>query len=126
MGPKVFVATVLFFVAGAALFYLKYSVEQKEVRLTEMRAQYLDDQKALRVLKAEWTYLNSPGYLQNLARRYLTLRPMNSRQVIAWFDGVPGYVDVTPFRAAGQGSFQSAREIVQANMSQPPEARDEP
>jgi len=126
MGPKVFIATVLIFVAGAALFYLKYSVEQKEARLTEMRAQYLEDQKALRVLKAEWTYLNSPGYLQNLARRYLTLRPMDSRQVIAWFDSVPGYIDVTPFIAAGQGSFQSAREVVQASMAQPPEARDEP
>ncbi|TDI60456.1 MAG: hypothetical protein E2O91_05200 [Alphaproteobacteria bacterium] len=126
MGPKVFIATVLIFVAGAALFYLKYSVEQKEARLTEMRAQYLEDQKALRVLKAEWTYLNSPGYLQNLARRYLTLRPMDSRQVIAWFDSVPGYIDVTPFKAAGQGSFQSAREVVQASMAQPPEARDEP
>ena len=91
-----------------------------------MRAQYLEDQKALRVLKAEWTYLNSPGYLQNLARRYLTLRPMDSRQVIAWFDSVPGYIDVTPFKAAGQGSFQSAREVVQASMAQPPEARDEP
>ena len=69
MKPRIFQGIILSLMAGAALFYLKYTVEQKETQLTEMQAQYLEDQKALRVLKAEWTYLNSPPYLQELTRK---------------------------------------------------------
>ena len=126
MGPKVFVATVLIFIAGAGLFYLKYSVEQKEARLADMRVQYLEDQKALRVLKAEWTYLNSPHYLQNLARRYLTLRPMAADQVISWYDNVPEFDRPTPKKTAGLGSIQSTRDIIQAGISEPPEGEEDP
>jgi len=122
MGPRILAGTVVIFVAGAALFYLKYSVEQQEIRLAEMRTQYLLDQKALRVLKAEWTYLNSPQYLQNLARRYLTLRPMAPTQALSWYNDLPGYVEAAPPRVASH--FQSAQDVIKASLT--PERDNEP
>ncbi len=110
--------------AGAGLFFLKYSVQQQEEKLTAMRAQYLEDQKALRVLKAEWTYLNSPGYLQILARRYLTLQPMTSAQVVIWSG--EGQVDLRPVAFIRDNASYSAKDAVQASLSLPPGREEEP
>jgi hypothetical protein len=90
MRPKLSHAILLALIAFGGLFYMKYTVEEKEHQLAAMKANYLADQKALRVLKAEWAYLNSPDYLQTMADKYLMLKPLGSKQVVAWFDDVPG------------------------------------
>ena len=82
-------AIFLVLIAFGGLFYMKFTVEEKEQQLSAMKAEYLADQKALRVLKAEWAYLNSPEYLQTMAEKYLMLKPLSSKQVVAWFDEVP-------------------------------------
>jgi len=66
MRPKLSHAIILVLIAFGGLFYMKFAVEEKEEQLSAMKAEYLADQKALRVLKAEWAYLNSPEYLQSL------------------------------------------------------------
>lgn len=89
MRPNVFHGVILILVLGAGLFFLKHTVEEKERSLVQMKSQYLKDQKTIRVLKAEWTYLNSPKYLQSLSRQYLTVQPISSGQVVAWSDHFP-------------------------------------
>ena len=89
MKPKLSHAIILVLIAFGGLFYMKYMVEEKEQQLSAMKAEYLADQKALRVLKAEWAYLNSPEYLQTMAEKYLMLKPLGSKQVVSWFDDVP-------------------------------------
>lgn len=89
MKPRMTHAILVGLIAFGGLFALKYTVEQKEQRLAEMKTQYLADQKALRVLKAEWAYLNSPEYLQGMAEKYLVLKPLGSKQVVAWIDVMP-------------------------------------
>jgi hypothetical protein len=68
--------------AGAGLFQLKYQVETKDRQLQALQRQLVEDQRAIRVLDAEWAYLNSPDYLQDLAVRYLGLRPTAPGQVL--------------------------------------------
>jgi len=89
-------ATLVILAVFGGLFYLKYTVELKEERLADMKAQYLADQKALRVLKAEWAYLNSPEYLQAMAEKYLMLKPVGHKQVVSWFREVPERPYQTP------------------------------
>lgn len=89
MRPKLSHAIILVLIAFGGLFYMKFAVEEKEEQLSAMKAEYLADQKALRVLKAEWAYLNSPEYLQTMAEKYLMLKPLSSKQVVGWFDEVP-------------------------------------
>jgi hypothetical protein len=126
MKPKMTHAIILVLIAFGGLFYMKFTVEEKEQQLSAMKAEYLADQKALRVLKAEWAYLNSPEYLQTMAEKYLMLKPIGSKQVVAWFEEVPNRpYDIPNVAIAlqGAGLENSALEKVSAL---PPGEGEEP
>lgn len=80
---------ILVVIAGAGLFQIKNRVEEKDKELNRVHAQYLEDQKAIRVLKAEWAFLNSPDYIQDVTLKYLDLRPTSSAQIIKSVDDIP-------------------------------------
>jgi len=67
---------------GWAVYQLKYEVQRLEARLAVVNRQILADQEAIQILKAEWSYLNQPAHLDTLARRFLQLEPMSSRQMV--------------------------------------------
>ncbi len=52
----------------------------------------LRHQEAIQVLKTEWSYLNQPARIADLARRHLGLRPLTARQFVR--------LDDLPARAA--------------------------
>jgi hypothetical protein len=104
---------ILVVVAGAALFQIKYKVEEKDKALDKVHAQYLEDQKAIRVLKAEWAFLNSPDYIQDVTLKYLDLRPTKSSQIIKSLDDIPFRPKSSPMVA---GAFKrTAKKTVTAN-----------
>lgn len=65
----------------AALFHLKYEVQSLEQRLARIDRAVDRDREAIRVLKAEWAYLNRPERLERLARSHLQLRPASPYDV---------------------------------------------
>ncbi|MGY8986199.1 MAG: cell division protein FtsL [Sphingomonadales bacterium] len=81
--------------AGGGIFQLKYTIEVKDRELRQLEAKYVSDQKTIRVLEAEWAYLNSPAYLQDLSVRYLGLRPSSSNQVLNDLEKLPWRNDLT-------------------------------
>ena len=58
-------------IAGFALFNIKFKVEQLDNDLSQLNKQILKEQNAVHVLRAEWSYLNRPENIENLARKYL-------------------------------------------------------
>ena len=127
MKPNVFHGVILILALGAGLFFLKHTVEEKERSLAQMKVQYLEDQKAIRVLKAEWAYLNSPQYLQSLARQYLTVRPIGSRQVVAWSEDFPRrYTPTEAISFAQQKTAGQPDERAMMSASPKPGRGDEP
>lgn len=125
MRPKLIHGIILTLAALGGLFYLKYRIEEKEIQLEAMKAQYMEDQKALRVLKAEWTYLNSPDYLQDLADKYLTLKPVASKEVVAWFDRVPKRYQPEAAQTIAMSGGSEDGALIKASV-QPPGRADEP
>ncbi len=69
-------------IMAGGLYQLKHAVEAKDQIVQQLHQNYLEDQRAIRVLKAEWAYLNSPIYLQELAGRHLRLRPTAPSQIL--------------------------------------------
>lgn len=60
---------------GVSMFLLKYKVQDLENELVAKQAQIMRDRSAIRVLEAEWTYLNDPERLRELSTAYLGFAP---------------------------------------------------
>ncbi len=73
---------VLVLAAGFTTFKVKYAVQDLEDELNRVRRQTIAEQQEIRVLTAEWTYLNQPERLAELNRRFLGLAP-DHRQAAA-------------------------------------------
>ena len=63
-------------VAALGLFHVKYQVQRLESDLTQIQREIQDQQEAIHVLKAEWSFLNRPARIADLATRHLGLEPM--------------------------------------------------
>jgi cell division protein FtsL len=69
-------------VAALGLFHVKYEVQRLEEELGLEHQSILKRQEAIHILKAEWSYLNQPARISDLARRHLGLAPLVSEQVV--------------------------------------------
>ncbi len=72
---------VLVVTAGFTTFKVKYAVQDIEDELNRVRKHAIAEQQEIRVLTAEWTYLNQPERLAELNRRFLGLTPLSARQL---------------------------------------------
>ncbi|KAA0598365.1 hypothetical protein J2848_001292 [Azospirillum lipoferum] len=78
--------------AGGVLFQTSYDVQDLEEKLAGLNRKIVQEQESIQVLKAEWSYLNDPTKLEQMAQAYLTLKPTEPRQYLA--------MDVIPMRPA--------------------------
>jgi hypothetical protein len=67
--------------SGFATFTAKYAVQDIDDQLTRVRRQTVAEQQEIRVLNAEWTYLNQPERLAEMNQRFLQLAPIAARQL---------------------------------------------
>jgi hypothetical protein len=85
------IGTIVWFVVlallGVGLFQVKYAVQAKERDLRAVNRQITADRQILRVLEAEWSFLNDPVRLADLTRRHTDLAPAMANQ-IARFDNL--------------------------------------
>lgn len=62
-------------VSGCILFWVSQKVQEAERRQAELMSSIRNEKEGLRVLKAEWDYLNNPERLEALSAQYLNLVP---------------------------------------------------
>jgi len=79
-------------VAALFLFAVKQEVRQMEDELRATHRNILAQQEAIQVLETEWSYLNQPARIADLAKRHLGLRPISAARIVS--------LDELPFRAA--------------------------
>ena len=75
--------------AGFVTFKVKYAVQDIEDELNRVRKQTIAEQQEIRVLNAEWTYLNQPERLAELNRRFLQLAPIGTKQLQQKVEDIP-------------------------------------
>ncbi len=89
--PTSFVLMALAAAAGGALFHVSFEVSELDDRLATLNRDIRDDRDAIHVLRAEWSFLNQPERLEELARRHLDLVPVSGAQLAG-----PGALPVRP------------------------------
>lgn len=73
---------------SVGLYDIKYRAESADRHARQLEQRIAKEQEAIRVLRAEWSYLNQPERLQELASRYTELKPLTAAQ-IGSFEDVP-------------------------------------
>jgi cell division protein FtsL len=66
--------------AAADVYKIKYESTLQAERVAKLRAEMRREQDTIANLRAEWSKLDRPDRLQELAQRHLTLKPIEARQ----------------------------------------------
>lgn len=67
---------------GYSLFYTSQRAHDSHEKLSRISQDVLKEEESLRVLHAEWSYLNQPARLEKLSKEHLKLIPLKGRQFI--------------------------------------------
>lgn len=94
IGAFVAAASLAASAMSLAVYSMKYEVERLQDRAGVLASDVVHQEETLNVLAAEWSYLNNPARLQELAARHLDLAPVAARRI--------GTLEEIPFRAAAQ------------------------
>lgn len=86
--PVTLAALVLTVAVSYGIYEIKYDVIELEQELGRLNRELIAEREAVKVLKAEWSYLNRPERLERLAARYLELGPAPVRS-LASLDELP-------------------------------------
>jgi len=74
--------TVLTVSVAISLFLLKYEVQSLEDEISEKMSLAQAHRDAIKVLETEWVYLNRPSRLAALARKHLSVNPLDHKNII--------------------------------------------
>jgi hypothetical protein len=84
-----FLSLFLAVIAAALLFWVSQNVQEKERVLTRLQDRLQAEEESLRVLKAEWDYLNRPDRLEELASKYLDMKSVTVDHVVQSVSAIP-------------------------------------
>lgn len=72
---------VLLLGASVLLYHTSYRVQDLAYNLSRLDTAQVAEQESIHVLEAEWSYLTAPARLQQLADKYLPLKPAKTAQI---------------------------------------------
>ena len=75
--------------SGSLLFWVSQQVQQVEREQRQLQAALSQEEESIRVLKAEWDYLNRPERLEQLAQKYLNMTPVSADSLIQSISAIP-------------------------------------
>ncbi len=67
---------------GFSSLAIKNTVQDLEKELKSINREIQNDIKSIHVLKAEWSHLNNPDRLRELAAKHISMNPVQAEQII--------------------------------------------
>src|SRR3569623_3009722 len=118
-----FVWLALLTMIGVGLYQVERGVLAKDAELRQINRQIDSNRDAAHVLEAEWSYLNDPTRLADLARRYTDLAPATPAQIAGFDRLVPRPPAGAPFeRGLHAGGGAGAAALLASMKSSEPDA----
>ncbi len=118
-----FVWLALLTMIGVGLYQVELGVLAKESELRQINRQIDANRDATHVLEAEWSYLNDPTRLADLARRYTDLAPATPTQIAGFDRLVPRPPAGQPFeRGLHEGGAAGAAALLASMKGSEPDA----
>ena len=66
--------------AAVDVYKIKFELTRVAQRIVKLRMEIRREQDAIAALRSQWSRLDSPARIQELAHRHLALRPVEARQ----------------------------------------------
>ncbi len=82
-------AFLLAVLSGASLFWVSQQVQQVEREQRKLIASIESEEESIRVLRAEWDYLNRPERLEALSVKYLNMKPVSVDTLVQSISAIP-------------------------------------
>ena len=98
-------------IVSVALFVVKYEVKALEEEFTRLNREIQRNREAIHVLRAEWSYLNRPDQLADMALRHLDLHPLLAPQM--------GEIATLPQRKPESDTTEAAARPVEESTKKP-------
>ena len=98
-------------VSGITLMRSSHEVQRTEREIAALEREERAEREEIRVLNAEWAYLNRPERLEALAAQYLELVPPGADQMISSVKDIPDEDIVPPIPPSLPASVARVREI---------------
>jgi hypothetical protein len=118
-----FVWLALLTMIGVGLYQVELGVLAKESELRQINRRIDANRDATHVLEAEWSYLNDPTRLADLARRYTDLAPATPTQIAGFDRLVPRPPAGEPFeRGLHEGGGAAAAALLASMKQAEPDA----
>ncbi|WP_395022196.1 hypothetical protein [Dongia sp.] len=118
-----FVWLALLTMIGVGLYQVELGVLAKESELKQINRQIDANRDATHVLEAEWSYLNDPTRLADLARRYTDLAPATPTQIAGFDRLLPRPPAGQPFeRGLHEGGAAGAAALLASMKASEPDA----
>jgi hypothetical protein len=113
--------------ASFLLFVTAYGVEALDDRLAGVQREIRREREAIRVLEAEWAYLNQPMRLRELVDEMSPLVPLAASQMVASIADIPAPLPEAAMVAPGGIPLpQRKPEMPHAAPPTAPDGRGEP
>jgi hypothetical protein len=91
---RYFFVLSLAFISGAALMVVSHRVQSTERAISKLDHAMMQERESIRILEAEWAFLNSPARLEALAASHLQLSAPEPERLISRVEtAVPVFTD---------------------------------
>jgi hypothetical protein len=112
-------------VCGAVLFHTSQQVTDGRNRLATLNEDVRKEDETIRVLQAEWSYLNQPDRLEKLSKEYLDLAPLKGRQFTKLSD-IPDRAEAPAVADAAKPAAETAEKPAAMAEAKPVAAKPAP
>ena len=102
--------------AAADVYKIKFESIRQAERLAKLRTEVRNEREAIATLRAEWSRLDNPARIQELAARHLALKPVEPQQ----FDRLDHLPERAPEPPPPDASESIEMLIEQAQVSELP------
>jgi cell division protein FtsL len=82
------IVVVALVLAAAYVYKIKFDSTVEAARVAKLRTEIRRERDAVAALRAEWSKLDNPSRIEGMAKRHLTLRPVETYQLES-FDRLP-------------------------------------
>jgi cell division protein FtsL len=77
------IAILSLLITGSFVFVIAQRMHHTQTEIASLSRAIRKERESLRVLQAEWTYLNNPARLERLATSLFALQPVDGKQYVA-------------------------------------------